>query len=199
VGVSRDVSPAELRRLYQRERLAAVEIGERFGVSGRTVRGWLRQLGIAPPPQSQRRRRHRPPTPAKLHRGYVTNGLTPEQLARCYGVSASTVTRWLEDAGIPRRPPGRRSHAPAREELRRLYQLEGLSTAQIGRRYGVSQQTAHRWVRAAGVPLLPQGQPTRAGQGHGQPTAFRRGSGPGSAVRSIGTRTKFPHSTQEPS
>jgi len=48
--VSRGVSPAELRRLYQRERLAPVEIGERFGVSGRTVSGWLRQLGIAPRP-----------------------------------------------------------------------------------------------------------------------------------------------------
>jgi transposase len=165
VGVSRGVSPAELRRLYQWERLAAVEIGERFGVSGRTVHGWLRQLGIAPRPQSERRRRHRPPIPAELRRRYVTDGLSTGQLARCYGVSASTVARWLEDAGISRRPCGRRSQAPAREELRRLYQAEGLSTAQIGERYRVSQQTAHRWVRAAGVPLRPQGQPTRASTG----------------------------------
>ena len=38
-----------------------------------------------------------------------------------------------------------------------------------------------------------------AGHSQGQPATFRRGSGPGSAVRSIGTRTRFPHSTQEPS
>jgi transposase len=168
--VTRGVSPAELRRLYQRERLAVVEIGERFGVSGRTVHGWLRQLGIAPRPRSERRRRHRRPAPVELRRGYVADGLSTGQLAKRYGVSASTVTRWLKDAGIPRRPAGRRSQAPAREELCRLYQAEGLSTAQIGERYGVSQQTAHRWVRAAGVPLRPQGQPTRASTGRPGPS-----------------------------
>jgi transposase len=175
--MSPGVSPAELRRLYQRERMAAGEIGERFGVSGRTVSGWLRQLGIAPRPQSQRRRRHRPPNPVELRRRYVADGLTPGQLATRYGVSASTVTRWLKDAGISRRPPGRRSHAPAGEELRWLYQVGGLSTAQIGQRYGVSQQTAYRWVRAAGVPLRPQGQPTRASTaGHGPLPAVRQGN-----------------------
>jgi transposase len=45
--------------------------------------------------------------------------------------------------------------------LRWLYQVEGLSTTQIGVRYGVSQQAAHKWLRAAGVPLRPQGQPVR--------------------------------------
>jgi transposase len=175
--VGRGVSPEELRRLYQQERLSTVEIGERFGVSGRSVRGWLRQLGIPPRPQSQRRRRHRPPNPGELRRGYIADGLTPAQLATRYGVSASTVTRWLQDAGIPRRPPGRRSHAPAGEELRWLYQVEGLSTTQIGQCYGVSQQTAYRWVRAAGVPLRPQGQPTRAGTAHpGSLPAVRPGS-----------------------
>jgi transposase-like protein len=77
-------------------------------------------------------------------------------------VSASTVRRWLKDAGIPRRPAGGRSRAPSREELYRLYQAEGLSITQIGERYGVSQSTAHNWLRAAGVVLRPQGQPTRA-------------------------------------
>lgn len=175
--MSRGVSPEELRRLYQQERLSTVELGERFGVSSRSVRGWLRQLGITPRPQSERRRRHRPPTPAELRRGYVADGLTPGQLATRYGVSASTVSRWLKDAGISRRPPGRRSHAPAGEELRWLYQVEGLSTAQIGQCYGVSQQTAYRWVRAGGIPLRPQGQPTRASTaGPGRLLTVRLGS-----------------------
>ena len=74
----------------------------------------------------------------------------------------STVRGWLQNAGIPRRLPGRPSQAPGREELVRLYVAEGLSTTQIGQRYGVSQQTALRWLRAADVALRPQGQPTRA-------------------------------------
>jgi DNA-binding transcriptional regulator YiaG len=54
VGLTRPVSPAELRRLYERERLVPAEIGERFGVSGRTVRAWLRHFGIALRPQPER-------------------------------------------------------------------------------------------------------------------------------------------------
>ncbi len=45
-GVTRRVSPAELRRLYEQQRLAPAEIAERLGVSSRTVRAWLRRLGI---------------------------------------------------------------------------------------------------------------------------------------------------------
>jgi transposase len=97
-----------------------------------------------------------------LRRRYLADGLTIAQLAARYGVAATTVRKWLQNAGIPRRLPGRPSQAPDRQELARLYQVEGLSTTQIGQRYGVSQQTALRWLRAADVPLRPQGQPTRA-------------------------------------
>jgi transposase len=160
--LTRRVSPAELRRLYEQQRLVPAEIGERVGVSGRTVRAWLQRLGIPLRPQPERRRRHLPPTQAQLRRRYVANGWSIGRLADRYEVSASTVRRWLKDAGIPRRLPGGRSQAPSPEELRRLYQAEGLSTTQIGERYGVSQGTAHRWLQAAGVGLRPQGQPTRA-------------------------------------
>jgi len=163
--VTRRVSAAELRRLYEREQLVPAEIGERVGVSGRTVRAWLQQLGIPLRPRAERRRRHRPPTPAQLRRRYLTDGLSIGQLAARHGVSASTVRRWLKDAGIPRRLPGGQSRAPSRQELCRLYQAEGLSTTQIGERYGVSQATAHHWLRAAGVALRPQGRPTRADTG----------------------------------
>jgi transposase len=163
--VTRRVSPAELRRLYEQQRLAPAEIADRFGVSSRTVRAWLRRSGIPLRPQPERRGRPLPPTAAELRRRYVADGLTITQLAARYGVGTSTVTQWLQNAGIPRRLPGRPSQAPSREELVRLYVAEGLSTTQIGQRYGVSQQTALRWLRAAGVALRPQSQPTRASPG----------------------------------
>jgi transposase len=161
--VTRRVSPAELRRLYEQQRLVPAEIAERFGVSGRTVRAWLRRLGIPLRPQPERRGRRLPPPAAELRRRYLADGLTIAQLAARYGVGTSTVRGWLEHAGIPRRLPGRPSQqAPSREELVRLYVAEGLSTTQIGQRYGVSQPTALRWLRAADIALRPQGQPTRA-------------------------------------
>jgi DNA-binding transcriptional ArsR family regulator len=161
--MTRRVSAAELRRLYDQQRLAPGEIGERVGVSGRTVRAWLRQLGIPLRPRPERRRRRLPPTAAELRRRYVADRLTSGQLGARYGVSATTVRRWLKAAGIPRRVPGRHSRAPDREELCRLYQDQRLSTTQIGLRYGVGQTTAHNWLRAAGIPLRPQGRPSRAG------------------------------------
>jgi transposase len=160
--VTRRVSPAELRRLYEQQQRTPAEIAERFGVSGRTVRRWLRRLGIPLRPPPERRGRPLPPTAAELRRRYVADGLTIAQLAARYGVAASTVRGWLQNAGIPRRRPGRASQAPSREELVRLYVAEGLSTTQIGQRYGVSQQTALRWLWAAEVALRPPGQPTRA-------------------------------------
>jgi transposase-like protein len=161
--MTRRVSAAELRRLYEQQQLAPAEIGQRLGVNGRTVRAWLRQLDIPRRPQPERRRRRLPPTAAELRRRYVADRLTSGQLAAQYEVSATTVRRWLKAAGIPRRVPGRHSRAPDREELCRLYQDQGLSTTQIGRRFGVGQTTAHNWLRAAGIPLRPQGRPTRAG------------------------------------
>jgi transposase-like protein len=165
-GLTRRGSRAELRRLYEQQRLTPAEIGERLGVSGRTIRTWLQQAGIALRPGWERRRRHLPPADTELRRCYQDEGLTTAQLAARYGVSATTAKRWLDNAGIPRRAAGRGSRAPNAAELGRLYQDEGLSTTQIAQRHGVAQQTAHGWPRAAGIPLRPAGQSARADPGH---------------------------------
>jgi transposase len=159
-------SQAELRRLYEQQRLTPAEIGERLGVSGRTIRTWLQRSGIALRPGWERRRHHLPPADNELRRCYLDEGLTTAQLAARYEVSATTAKRWLDKAGIPRRAAGRSSRAPGSAELRRLYQEEGLSTTQIAQRYGVVQQTAHGWLRAAEIPLRPAGLPVRADPSH---------------------------------
>jgi transposase len=164
MGLPPRVSQAELRRLYEQERLTPAEIGVRVGRSGRTIRVWLQQAGIPLGPHRERPRRHPPPATTDLRHCYHQKGLTAAELAARYGVSASTARRWLRDAGLPRRVPGRRSRAPSGQELRRLYQDQGLSTTQIAQRYGVRQQTAHRWLRAAQIPLRPAGSIARPSQ-----------------------------------
>jgi transposase len=177
LGWSRRVSPAQLRRLYQQQRLTPAEISQRLGVSGRTVRVWLQQAGIALRPRRKCRRRHLPPADTELRRWYHDEGLTTAQLAARYGVSATTVRRWLNNAGIARRAAGRGSRAPSGEELRHLYQDQGLSSTQIAQRHGVRQATAHGWLRAAGIPLRPAGPPARADPSHPaeRPRRGRRG------------------------
>jgi hypothetical protein len=44
-GLTPRGSQAELRRLYEQDRLTPAEIGERLGMSGRTIRVWLHQAG----------------------------------------------------------------------------------------------------------------------------------------------------------
>jgi transposase len=161
MGRPRRISQAELRRLYEQERLTPAEIGLRVGRSGRTIRVWLQQAGIPLGPR-ERPRRHPPPPTTDLRRCYYQERLTAAELAARYGVSASTARRWLRDAGLPGRAPRRRSRAPNGQELRYLYQDQGLSTTQIAQRYGVRQQTAHKWLRAAQIPLRPVGQPSQA-------------------------------------
>jgi transposase len=166
MGLPPRLSQAELRRLYEQERLSPAQIGVRVGRSGRTIRVWLEQAGIPLDPHRERPRRHPPPAASDLRRFYYQEYLTAAELADRYGVSASTARRWLRDAGMPRRVPGRRSRAPSGQELRRLYQDHGLSTTQIAQRYGVRQQTAYKWLRAAQIPLRPR----RAAQpGHSPP------------------------------
>jgi transposase len=160
MGLPPHVSQAELRRLYEQE-LSPAEIGVRVGRSGRTIRVWLQQASIPLDPHRKRPRRHPPPAASELRRCYDQERLTAAELAARYGVSASTARRWLRDAGMPRRVPGRRSRAPSGQELRHLYQNEGLSSTQIAQRYGVRQQTAHKWLRAAQIPMRPAGQPSR--------------------------------------
>jgi transposase len=161
MGLPPRVSQAELRRLYEQERLTPAEIGVRVGRSGRTIRVWLQQAGIPLGPHRERPRRHPPPATTDLRRCYYQERLTAAELAARYGVSASTARRWLRDAGLPRRVPGRRSRAPSGQELRHLYQDQNWSTTQIAQRYGVRQQTAHRWLRAAQIPLRPTGSMAR--------------------------------------
>lgn len=160
MGWLRRASPAQLRRLHQQQRLTPAEISQRLGVSRRTVRVWLQQAGIALRPRRERQRRHLPPADTGLRRCYHDEGLTTAQLAARYGVSATTVRRWLNNAGIARRAAGRGSRSPSGEELRHLYQDQGLSSTQIAQRHGVRQATAHGWLRAAGIPCaLPDHPP----------------------------------------
>jgi len=113
--MTRRVSPAELRRLYEQQQLAPAEIAERSGVSGRIVRAWLRRLGIPLRPQPERRGR-RLPTAAELRRRYIADGLTITQLAARYGVGTSTVRQWLQNSStlggclaVPAKHPAVRS------------------------------------------------------------------------------------------
>ena len=92
-----------------------------------------------------------------------TEGVNPTEVARCYaegssllalqrrfGVGASTVARWLESMGIPRRAAGSEKHSVAMGVVARR-SAAGESAESLGRSMGVSANTIRRRLRDIGM------------------------------------------------
>ena len=123
----------------------------------------------------------RPPR-AELKRLHHEDGLNLKEIARHLGVSYPTVKRWFYDEDIPRRmgrprtakrlqpspatpPPKPRAapvKAPPSEELRRLYQDEGLPISAIAARFGTHKKSVWRWMARAGIERRPRGRSEEA-------------------------------------
>lgn len=102
---------------------------------------------------------------SELERLYVTQGLTIKEISRLYKVSLYTVHRLLKKFGIvtrrrgPRGPYGR---VPPESELRKLYSDQKLSLRQVGKSYGVSYVTVHKWMSRYNIERRPScGRPRK--------------------------------------
>lgn len=65
---------------------------------------------------------------------------------------------------------GPKSGSPGKRVLTNLYVQEGLSYAGIAGRYGVTEQTVLRWLRAAGVPARTRSEAASNRQGNRKPS-----------------------------
>jgi len=105
------VNAATLSDLYVTQRLDDAEIGSRYGVPAWRVKKRRSELGVHRPVGT-------PPRPAPpdapptdmLHRWYVDQGHTLDQIARGQHTSKGVVRAWLTDAGIPVKPRTSREH-----------------------------------------------------------------------------------------
>lgn len=97
---------------------------------------------------------------------YVGQGLTINKIAVFEGRDPATISRLLKIYNIPIRShsevmkgrnTGKRSALAeaSREELDRLYNVEWLTTAQIGRMYGCDKATVLSYLREYGIELHP--------------------------------------------
>ncbi|HEY1119739.1 MAG TPA: hypothetical protein VGE43_18640, partial [Acidimicrobiales bacterium] len=142
------LDPEDLRRWYVDEGQSTVEIARRTGMSTSGVTAAMERAGIA----------RRPLEAADLP-------IDDDDIARSYGVAPWTVRRRLRAAGIRRpngAPPGGDVPMPAADELRRRYNTEGQTLAQIAAHYGVPQPTVRRWLEIAQIPR--RARPASSGQ-----------------------------------
>lgn len=145
------LSSEALRELYEGQGLNEREIGERIGVSRKTVGAWLHLFGISV------RRKVPKPTRDELCDLYSGQGLTTSAVGKRLGVSNTCVCAWLRSYGIPRRASGtglaaRGKVPPTEAELQRLIHVEHRSYEDIGAFYGVDFTAINYWRRKYGIP-----------------------------------------------
>jgi len=96
-------SKEELRRMYVKEHMSTLEIGEKLGVSDVSIRSWLRDEGISirNPSESRLPAGFVRPSKEELRRMYVKEHMSTLEIGEKLGVSSSTIQNWLIDYEIP--------------------------------------------------------------------------------------------------
>jgi len=153
-----------LTELYVTRRLDDTEIGARFGVPAWRVTMRRRELDVhrppAPPPHSE------PPVmPAveDLHRWYVTEGRTLEQIAQQHHTARDTVRTWLQTAGIsvqPRTSREQRKHLDP-VLLRELYLDREWSATEIAADLDTTVHLVLRTLHEHGIAVRKGGPPPK--------------------------------------
>jgi transposase len=133
----------KLEELYIEQQMTGTEIATLVGVkSSQTIYNWLDKYGI---PRRQGRRAQRPVTPSKetLQELYVEQKLSIDQIWRMLGSSESSVSKLLDQYGIPKRArweqmAGWNKGQPLPEEQRQhLSEIAKQRTGPDSSRYGV--------------------------------------------------------------
>ncbi len=96
-----------------------------------------------------------------LERLYVHERQSSHSIAAHFGVTHTTVARWLRECGIALRPSGRGlaqrgETPPSADELYRLLHVEGKDYRAIGALYGVTHRTVILWARGHGIESPPK-------------------------------------------
>jgi DNA-binding CsgD family transcriptional regulator/predicted DNA-binding protein (UPF0251 family) len=154
----------EVVRLYDQEGLTLREVGARVGLSHERVRKILEAADVSRrggparfPPREQIAI-----TQQALHL-YVEDCMTLQQVGARLGLSARTVERMLETAGVHRRRGSCRlsqeEETQRNQEIARLYVQGRLSCKELGVRFGLTEFGVRHVLEAAGIGLRPGGLP----------------------------------------
>lgn len=172
-----EIDKSTLADLYWKQGLSYQKIGQLYGVPGDIVRLEAQNLGIPPRTlkaiYAARKEKYRIEKDV-LHRLYIEEKLTLQEVADQLSVSTATVLKWAKIHGIPTRKRGYKSSGKKRvyipkKQLYQMYVVEELSTEAIGKKLGVSRKTIQRRLDAHGIPIRKRGPHTREHQRKGVP------------------------------
>ena len=185
---------SELRKFYYDDRLPASEIGRMFGLSYHSIYARMDRYGMPRRPAGRgvEHRGKTAPTCDELKKLYLEDALTTRQIGEMYGVSKTSVLRWLKRFDIQKRTPSaglenRGVTAPTKAELEHMVWTQHLSYPAIAGKYGVDSSAIRHWLIRHDIPR-PKVWDTRRKGRHPEPfsiidVSVRYGSG--ESVRSI--------------
>lgn len=167
-------SGSTLRAMYLDERLTIAEMAKRLRVRVTRVQRWLRDEHI--PTRRSGTSSSERPSPMQLRVWYVREHRSTAQIATRCGVTVGTIQRWLGDAGVTLRRPGRSLQrrglrAPTEAELRRLVWEDHLPYRQIAGMFGCGATAIGQWLIKYQIPRPTNWETARGGQPVDLPTA----------------------------
>lgn len=153
---------------YVRRELTAQEIADYLGVAKPTVRLHLRRNGIALRPPARRFQLSEEQA-AELVLAYQA-GRSLDDVGREFGLTVSGAAKYLERAGVPRRPSAQTGRRKAKcwdalvsgDWLEREYLVHGKSMGQIAREQGCSHSTVRKAIFFKGITPRANARPTGA-------------------------------------
>jgi len=146
----------ELHGMYADEKMTLKKIGDIFETSPSTVLGWIKAANIKTRSQSESGLHgKRRPRNDELYNMYITENMSLTEIGECAGFGASTISRWMESAGIDTRALHETSLQKnpllGKDSLYKLYIVDRMDTMEIGKLLGVSYNTVGRWLDRADI------------------------------------------------
>jgi len=155
VGIQRP-SKETLEKAYCNDRISPYKIAREFGVSSTTIYNWFREAGI--PTRSVQDSKlpagFIKPSKEELWKLYAQDILSTIIIGKRLGVTSSTVGLWLDKYKIPlrsiREARLRNVKMPSKEQLHKLYFVDGMSTTLIAKKLGITDTTVSNWLHQYG-------------------------------------------------
>lgn len=93
------------------------------------------------------------PKPSKetLEDLFLRQGLTQSEIGAMYGRNQRTVSLWMKQYGIETGHRSSKGVRPSCDELREMYETQGLTKVEIGQRYGFTAGAVALWLAACGI------------------------------------------------
>lgn len=137
-----------------------------------TVRSWVRRLGF--PPRKPDRPENRRQTTSISNEQFAEwwhAGMTIDCISRKAGVTPHVVGRIARELGLPLRNQTHAQRLPAiRDEFTRLWLDDSVSRRDIGRRFGVHEDTTTKWAKILGLGEKAYDEPDWDAPQPGDPT-----------------------------